>query len=618
MNLPFSHGRKKTSEKSLKTLLTNAVWVYKLLFSLSRKDTLLYILSALYSAAIPTATAFYAAKLIDEVIRLAETGAQEISTLDISSPVVGIILLTTFFSLSTNLSRRINTYLFNRIRRYHLRNFEQILLYKISQLDIVQFEDPTISNEIQKAKDNLYKIEVFFQGSIRTLSDLVSTVISGVIVFSISPAIGFFIVIISIPNNLVFARFIREIWGYYNSFIEKNRKKWRLTYTLSYEMNIPEFKITKANKFVSGITKNITKSLGEKEMAIYFRRLRDEFFTSLLNATVYIISPLYLLGLVLKGTITIGNFTFYQTKILDFSRDLDYVFGAMLELSDSAVYITYVKNIMDLEPIIETGTHQLPDLVPPKITFKNVSFKYPRTKKYALKNINLTINPRDEIAIVGENGAGKTTLIRLILRFYEPTKGDILINDIPIRDISLSSYYNLIGALFQEYNRYNALTIKDNIRIGDISKKDTTKKMHDAAKMADAHDFIQNLEKKYNQVLSKDFTNGTNLSTGQWQKLSLARMFYRDRPILILDEPTASIDAQAEYKIFKRIYKMFEKKTVIIISHRFSTVRNADTIYVLKDGKITESGSHDELIKKNGVYANAFKLQAEGYQAKKV
>ena len=607
---------KVTADKSFQTVVKNAIWVYKLVYSLSPKDTIIFFGSDILIAIIPTITAYFSARLIDEIISLLQNSSTETIALSLTSPVIIIILLTTFFSTLNRITQRIYRYSYERIRRYHLRFFEHELKAKISELDLAQFENPKLSNEIQKGKDNIYKIEVFLQSSVRTIASTISTIIAGIIVLNVSPLLFLFIFVLSIPNNIIYAQFIREIWGYYNGFIEKSRKRWTLTWLLTNEPFIPEYRITQANTRIGQIGRELLQYLSDKLMAIHKRNLHRNILSGLINAAVYIVSPLYLINLILRGTISIGDFTFYQRKILDFSRELDSIMGSFLEISDSATYVTYVRNIFELESEIVEGSEKIGKPIPPKIEFSNVSFKYPRSKRYALRNVSLTIQPKEEIAIVGENGAGKTTLIKLLLRFYDPTEGKILINGTPIQKLPLKDYYDTISAIFQEFNTYDPLTIKENISIGDIKKKSTKEALIQAAKKADAHEFIMKLDKKYEQVVAKEFTGGTKLSWGQWQKVALARMFYRDRPILILDEPTASIDAAAEYKIFKRIYRMFEKKTVIIISHRFSTVRNAQKIYVLKEGKIIEKGSHDALLKKNGTYAKAFKLQAEGYQAK--
>lgn len=292
------------------------------------------------------------------------------------------------------------------------------------------------------------------------------------------------------------------------------------------------------------------------------------------------------------------------------------IFGTFLEIVDSASYITYVRDLLEIKSEVSEGQKELLLDKPPKIELRDVWFKYPKAKGYALKNINLTINPGEEVAIVGENGAGKTTLIKLLLRFYKPTKGQILINDTPYEEYTLKSYYKAFSAIFQEYNFYEALDVSENIGIGKPDEEIDMDKVKKASVSADSHTFVEKLDKKYHQILAKQFTGGTKLSKGQAQKIAIARVFYRDTQVLILDEPTASIDAASEHNIFDRIYKFVENKSVIIISHRFSTVRRAQQIHVLSEGELKESGSHDELMGQDGIYAKTFNLQAEGYQSK--
>ena len=225
------------------------------------------------------------------------------------------------------------------------------------------------------------------------------------------------------------------------------------------------------------------------------------------------------------------------------------------------------------------------------------------------------MNPGDSLAIVGENGAGKTTIIKLMIGAYQPTDGEIFINDIPFEQIERVSYLEQIGALFQDYSRYEFATLGENVWFGDVTRPYSPRTIREALELAG----LGNLEEKYpnglNQVMSKDFDaqNATDLSGGQWQRLSIARAFFRQPNVLILDEPTSAVDAKSEYVIFKNILEKQKGKTTLIISHRFSTVRKAEKIIVLDHGKIVESGTHDDLIAKNGLYKEMFELQAEGY-----
>ncbi len=225
----------------------------------------------------------------------------------------------------------------------------------------------------------------------------------------------------------------------------------------------------------------------------------------------------------------------------------------------------------------------------------------------------MDINPGEKIAFVGVNGAGKTTIIKLLCRFYDVTEGEILIDGINLIDVDLDTWYKKIGVLFQDFVRYSQFDVKKNIELGDVDKVGDEKLVMEAVFKADAK-FIDDYRHKLEQVLDKSFEGGINPSGGQWQRIALARAFFRDAPILILDEPTSAIDAKGEFEIFERLYEFSQNKTVLIVSHRFSTVRRADKIYVIEHGRIAEAGTHEELLKINGKYADAFHTQAQGYK----
>ena len=315
---------------------------------------------------------------------------------------------------------------------------------------------------------------------------------------------------------------------------------------------------------------------------------------------------------VIGKVITVGQLTFEVRSLKIFADNLNVVINNFVDLkeysiklSDTYDIFTEYKDEDDGQKLLDYGTHD--------ISFDNVGFSYPNSKVKVFNNLNLTIKKGEKVAIVGENGAGKTTLVKLICRLYRPTSGKISIDDTDLLDVNSDTWYKNIGILFQDYNAYGHLTLKENLEIDSFDRKSTEKSIIDSLKKSDAFDFTSKYKNGLDQILSERYKDGTRPSTGQWQKIAIARVFHRNAPILILDEPTASIDAMAEAKIFDNIYKFAKDKTVIIISHRFSTVRNADRIIVLDKGKIVEQGSHQELLDLNGVYAKSFKTQAKGY-----
>jgi ABC-type multidrug transport system fused ATPase/permease subunit len=304
-----------------------------------------------------------------------------------------------------------------------------------------------------------------------------------------------------------------------------------------------------------------------------------------------------------------------MSTIDNFDRALSNLSSDIALMNASITKLSVVYDFYHLKPMVKDGNIALPRLeTPPEVEFKDVEFSYPNSKEIIFTNFNLKINSGEKVAIVGPNGAGKSTLTKLIARLYDPQEGEILINQKDLKELKIDDWYKNMGLLFQDFKIYDPLTVEENIYIGKSVKPLDKKKVIEASKNADAYKFIQKYPKKFNTFMNDRYEGGIQPSKGQKQKIAIARFFYRNAPLAIFDEPTSAIDAESEYKIFNRIYDFFKNKTVIIISHRFSTVRNADRIIVLDEGKIIEEGSHKELIAMNGKYAKAFRLQAEGYQ----
>lgn len=363
----------------------------------------------------------------------------------------------------------------------------------------------------------------------------------------------------------------------------------------------------KYTKFFNWYNSGMLRIIKNKELATFLLNLLD----SLIGVFGYGI----IFSNMILNKITLGTATFQIKAIETLSSSLDGVLSSLSFMNEFSTNMQDLVTLFDMKPSIQDGKVKLPSLTtPPKIEFRNVSFKYPNADKFVFKNLNFKVNSGEEIALVGHNGAGKTTIVKLLSKIYQVTEGEILINDININDLSINDWYKNIGVLFQDFNFYHHLTVKENIFLGRPTKKLDFKKIVKAAKDADAHEFIEEYKNKYDQILSEKFEGGIRPSTGQQQKIAIARFFYRNAPLVIFDEPTAAIDAVSEYKIFNKIYKSFNNKTVIIISHRFSTVRNAHRIIVLDKGEIVEEGTHAELLSKMGFYEKAFRLQAEGYK----
>ncbi len=360
--------------------------------------------------------------------------------------------------------------------------------------------------------------------------------------------------------------------------------------------------------FFTSFNNGLLKIIKDKEITNFFLLSLESFVGILAYAVIFYRH--------IQGLFTLGTATFQIQSLGTFSGSLDSMLSSITIMNEYSVKMKDLITLFEMKPAIKDGNIKLPYLeTPPSIEFKNVSFKYPKANRYVFKDLSFKIESGEEVALVGHNGAGKTTIVKLLARIYPVTKGQILINGIDINNLAINDWYKNLGVLFQDYNFYSHLSVKENIHLGKPTRKLDDKEIIEAAKKADAHNFIMEYKNKYDQIMSEKIEGGIRPSTGQAQKIAIARFFYRNAPLAIFDEPTASIDALSEYKIFNTIYNFFENKTVIIISHRFSTVRNADRILVLEKGKIVEEGTHEQLLtKRNGIYRRSYKLQAEGYK----
>ena len=583
-------------------------WLFAYQMRLSPTVTILKTITTTLSTLEPLVYAYIFAKLLDNIISLAKSSTNPNDII----PTLGIMLAYYLFASAVNYT---DNYLNSSIS--YLNNYKspQFLYRHIHSLGIQTLETPEVANKIQRSRETLGNIGGAFNSTVLFLAKIITLITAGTVIVSIMPFFMIVIFVTMIPGIFSNGYYTRQDWKIYRKETE-NKRRAQFSFNILIETsNLQEITITSAYDYLN----NVYRKFADRFMAAELNNMkRWQFFGFLfgsLTSATSIVGYFLILKDFFYGLISVGVTTF-QIRSLDiFISNLNSVGSRYIGLQENCLRINEIKQVFDLKPMVIDGTHELPSQhIAPPIKFDNVSFKYPRAEKYAIKNLNLEIKPGEKIAIVGENGAGKTTLVRILSRFYKINEGEILLDDKNINDIKIDSWYKNLGVLFQDYNTYSPLTLKENIHLGNAHEKLDEERMMTAANRANVNSFISNFKNGYDQVLSEKFKGGTRPSTGQWQKIAIARFFYRNSPVVIFDEPTASIDAVSEAEIFGQIYEFFKDKTVIIISHRFSTVRNADKIYVLDEGKIAESGNHDELMKLKGKYHNAFTIQAEGYK----
>jgi ATP-binding cassette subfamily B protein len=317
----------------------------------------------------------------------------------------------------------------------------------------------------------------------------------------------------------------------------------------------------------------------------------------------------------LAGSISLGTFTFLTGAFARSRSYIERILAGFNDVSEQAVFLKDLFEFFEMQPAIRSGAaaHPAPRPIRRGFEFQSVSFAYPGSDRLVVQNINFSLHPSEKVALIGENGAGKTTLVKLLARLYDPTAGRILLDGVDLREYDVEDLRREIGVIFQDFMRYE-MVIRENIGFGNIDSLDDQDRIESAARKSLAESVIDRLPKGYDQMVGRRFEGGVDLSGGEWQKIALARAYMRDAQLLILDEPTATLDARAEYEVFQRFAELTRGRMAVLISHRFSTVRMADRILVLQGGAVGEQGSHEELVSLGGHYAELFELQAAGYR----
>ncbi len=587
-----------------------SVWILKLLWKVDKLTFLANFVAVSIPSVIPFVTAYIFKLVIDLVVEAASGTSFDYNRL--------LYLLIALFIAQyiQRLAFSIQSYVTQILLTKFPITLYQMVLGKITRLDLQYFEDSNFRDMLQKVKESydfrplnlIYNIFFLWQSVFQVIIALIA-------IITLNPLLALLGILVALPdlfNQLVFSK---VAWGIWNRNTPHRKKYEYLSSLLQKGESMKEIKIFQtAKKFLDDLFV-VHNSFYLENKAMITKQLKVNAFFNFFDTGVTLGIAVYVIIEAIAKRITIGDISFYQSVIGNFTNGIGGMFRNLGNIFDQTLYVKSVYDVLQIESTInEIDKPKKVDFNhTPVIEFKNVSFRYPGSNRFILRKFNLIINPGEKVAFVGENGAGKTTLIKLLARFYDVSEGEILVDGINVKELELESWYKSIGVLFQDFIRYEYPT-KDNIYFGRIWEKEQINSIIDAAKSAGAHDMIKQFDSEYTQMLGKTFDGGIELSGGQWQKIALSRAFFRNAPILILDEPTSAIDAKAESEIFERVEKLSKDKTVIIISHRFSTVRNADKIYVIENGKIKESGTHGELMKLNQQYATLFNLQAKGYK----
>jgi ATP-binding cassette subfamily B protein len=489
------------------------------------------------------------------------------------------------------------------------------LIKKTAELNLDQLEDSEFYDKLERARTQTTGRVGLMSNVLTQGQDIVVifSLLAGVVVFE--PWLIILLVVSIVPTILNEIKFSGTGYSLARSWTQERRELDYLRYAGASDMTAKEVKLFGLADYLASRFKALSDIyyLASKKLAI--QRATWGSFFNVVGTGAYYGAYLLIISKTVIGVITLGDLTFLSGSFKSLRQKLQGFFTRFTAITDRALYLHDYFLFLDLtyQNEAQEGGIALPKIIQKGFEFNNVGFKYPKSDEWVIRHINFKIHAGEKMAFVGENGAGKTTLIKLLLQFYAPTEGEILLDDIPITQYNRKEYQEYFGVIFQDFVKFE-LTVRENVAVGEITEIENDARIDMAAQKSLADQVVSQLPKGLDQQLGKRFKEGKDLSGGQWQKIAMARAYMKNAEVLILDEPTSALDARAETETFKRFIELTKGKTAVIISHRFSTVRIADRIMVLKDGSLLEIGTHEELMAENKLYAELFNLQAAGYQ----
>ncbi len=489
------------------------------------------------------------------------------------------------------------------------------IIEKTSELNLDQLEDSEFYDKLERARQQTTG-RVGLMSNILTQGQDVIVILSllaGVVVFE--PWLIILLVVSIIPTVLNEIKFSGTSYSLARSWTQERRELDYLRYAGASDVTAKEVKLFGLSSYLAERFKVLSDKYYLQSKKLAKQRATWGSFFNVVGTGAYYGAYVLIVFRTVAGIFTLGDLTFLSGSFNRLRSKLQGFFTRFTAITESALYLQDYFEFLDLKYEEDPSEGKLfpPGKIVKGFEFKNVGFKYPKSERWVVRNINFELIGGEKLAFVGENGAGKTTLIKLLLRFYEPTEGEILLDGIPVKQYNKTKYQQYFGVIFQDFVKFE-LTLRENIAMGEIEQIGNQPRIATAAEKSLADQVVSELPKGYDQQLGKRFKQGKDLSGGQWQKIAIARAYMKDAEVLVLDEPTSALDARAETEAFKRFVQLTEGKTAVIISHRFSTVRIADRIMVLKDGGVLEIGTHRELMRNNKLYAELFNLQAAGYQ----
>lgn len=573
----------------------------------------------LIRAVLPVAMLYIGKLIVDEIVHL--TAAGHPTTLagwretGLAGRLGLLIAAELALAVAQDLTGRLIT-LVDALLSDRLTNQLSLRLMRhAATLDLADFEDAAFQDRLDRARRQTASRMVLLGQLLTQVESMVSVAVFSAGLLAYNPWLVALLVLTLIPAFLGEAHFNAQSYQIDFRRTPKRREMDYLRQLAASAETAKEIKIFGLSPFLTARYGTIAEAFYRQNRAVARARAGWGALFSGLGTLGYYAAYLWIAAQTLNGVLSLGDLTFLAGSFQRLRALMEGLLASFGQVATQALYLDDLFGFFQETARIRSPARPLPvpDRFRQGFRFEQVGFRYPGSDRWAVRDLNLTLGPNETLALVGENGAGKTTIVKLIARLYDPDEGRITLDGHDLRDYDLDGLRRATGVIFQDFVRYN-LTAADNIAVGRIEARDDRARIEEAARRALADEVIAGLPGGYDQLIGKRFANGVELSGGQWQKLALARAYMRDARLLVLDEPTAALDARAEFEVFQRFRDLSRGRACLLISHRFSSVRMADRIVVLADGRIEDQGSHTALLSRPGRYRELFELQAEGYR----
>ena len=589
--------------------LRNVPAVLKIVWESGPPVVVFGLISRLLSSIVPVVFLWITKLIIDGIVHA-------VSTHQPVQPRFWWLVASEFFlAILTSALSRATDYTDALLADKYTRHVSIQVMNHAAGLDLQAYEDPVFYDRLERARVQATDRLGMIQAVGRLVQQIITTVTLSISIMLFSPWLMLLLILGVVPAFLGESHF--AFVGYAKNFRQTpvRRQLDYLRVLGGSKEAAKELKLFGLKDFLLERFTRLSDEIYAENVALSRRRLIAGTLLSVVGTMGYYSAYVFVIWRTVHGAISIGTLTFLAGAIQQASSNIQQIFSTIAGIADQALFLTDLLAFFEMRPTIRSKPNALPAPRPilRGFEFRNVSFHYPGSSRLVLDHLDFQLQPGERVALIGENGQGKTTIVKLITRLYDPTEGEVLLDGIDLREYDLEDLHREIGVIFQDFMRYE-MTARDNIAVGRVEEIDNLERLQEAARKSMADGVVERLSRGYEQMLGRRFDHGVDLSGGEWQKVALARAYVRDAQLLILDEPTAALDARSEFEVFRRFAELTAGKTAFFISHRFSTVRMADRIIVLENGRITEEGSHEQLANMGGRYAEMFELQASSYR----